>query len=344
MNENGPKGVGLLAGLLVALRVMWRTLRGGAAPAAETPAPPSAPPSGEDPRRRDIPADPRAETWVALLLFGAAACAIAFIVVYVVARFDTQLLGLAIGAAFALLAVAAILAGKRVVPQATEIEERDELLEAPAAEELVEIVESGGEGISRRGLLTCAGCVAGGAVVAAVATPVASFGPAAKALHASPWHRGLRLVEDVTGKPYTADEIEVGSFYSALPENSDPEALGAGVLLIRLPRRFIHLPSSRRGWAPHGLMAFSKICPHAGCAISLYRYPTYAPTSVAQPAFTCPCHYSTFLPGRGGEVVFGPAGRELPQLPLMVDADGYVRAAGNFDADVGPSWWGVRRS
>jgi ubiquinol-cytochrome c reductase iron-sulfur subunit len=337
--------LGLVAGLIVALRVVWRTLRGRPAGPVAGPTPTTAePPGAEDPREREIPADRRAETWVALLLFGAAACALAFVVFYVIEQFDTQLLGLALGCAFALLAAAAILAGKLVVPQETAVEERDELLDRAEAEELVELVEAGGDGISRRGLLTCAGCVAGGAIAAAVAAPVASLGPAAKSLHASPWRRGVRLVKDVTGEPYTAEEIEIGSFYTALPENGDPEALGAGVLLIRLPPRFIHLPRGRGGWAPHGLMAFSKICPHAGCAISLYRYPTYAPTSVAQPAFTCPCHYSTFLPGRGGEVVFGPAGRELPQLPLMVDADGGVRAAGDFDADVGPSWWGVRRS
>lgn len=344
MNRDGAKGLGLFAGLVVAVRVIWQALRSRPDPTAGVPTPSSKPPADDDPRRRDVPADSRAETWVAFLLFAAAACGIAFIVFYVIEQFDTQLLGLSIGCAFALLAAAAIIAGKMVVPQETAVEERDELLEAPEVEEFVQMVEAGAEGISRRGLLTCASCVAGGAIVAAVATPVASLGPAAKALHASPWHRGLRLVNDMTAQPYTAAEIQIGSFYTALPEKADPEALGAGVLLIRLPARYIHLPSSRHGWAPHGLMAFSKICPHAGCAISLYRYPTYAPTSVAQPAFTCPCHYSTFLPGRGGEVVFGPAGRELPQLPLMVDADGYVRAAGNFDADVGPSWWGVRRS
>ena len=62
------------------------------------------------------------------------------------------------------------------------------------------------------------------------------------------------------------------------------------------------------------------------------------------PAFTCPCHYSTFLPGEGGRLVFGPAGRALPQLPLMIDGDGHLRAAGPFHEDVGPSWWGIHRA
>jgi ubiquinol-cytochrome c reductase iron-sulfur subunit len=90
-------------------------------------------------------------------------------------------------------------------------------------------------------------------------------------------------------------------------------------------------------------MAYSKICPHAGCAINLYRYPLDEQTAPFPPAFTCPCHYSTFMPGDGGKLVFGPAGRALPQLPLMIDADGNLRCNGPFDSDIGPSWWGVRR-
>jgi ubiquinol-cytochrome c reductase iron-sulfur subunit len=41
-------------------------------------------------------------------------------------------------------------------------------------------------------------------------------------------------------------------------------------------------------------------------------------------------------------VIFGPAGRALPQLPLFVDGDGNLRAAGNFNRPPGPSWSGVR--
>jgi ubiquinol-cytochrome c reductase iron-sulfur subunit len=41
-------------------------------------------------------------------------------------------------------------------------------------------------------------------------------------------------------------------------------------------------------------------------------------------------------------VIFGPAGRPLPQLPLMVDADGDLLAAGNYSGAVGPGWSGVR--
>ena len=119
--------------------------------------------------------------------------------------------------------------------------------------------------------------------------------------------------------------------------------MGAPLLVVKLPPNYIRLPPQRRGWAPEGILAYSKICPHAACAISLYRYPTFGPTSGVQPAFTCPCHYSTFLPGESGRLVFGPAGRALSQLPVMIDDAGYLRAGGEFDEDVGPSWFDVRR-
>jgi ubiquinol-cytochrome c reductase iron-sulfur subunit len=112
-------------------------------------------------------------------------------------------------------------------------------------------------------------------------------------------------------------------------------------VVVRLPTAQLRLPDDRRGWAPKGIVAYSKICTHAGCAIALYRKPTFPPVE-PRPALVCPCHYSTFDPARAGKVLFGPAGRALPQLPLFVDPAGDLRAAGNFSGPVGPSWWGVR--
>jgi ubiquinol-cytochrome c reductase iron-sulfur subunit len=330
--------VGRVAGLLIALRAAWGAVRHREEVAAELA---SRPPE-VDPRERVVPANRRAETLVAIMLLVAAALAVAFVVFYIVLQTDTQLLGLAMGAALLILAAAAIVAGKLVVPQETSVEQRDELLQESQVEELVEIVEAGGEGISRRRLLIGAGGAAGVAMVGAAAAPLASLGPPAGSLHDSPWKRGVGLVND-QGVAYAAGDIQIGAFYTALPEGQDWESFGAGLLVVRLPASMIHLPASRDSWTPDGIMAFSKICPHAGCAISLYRYPTYAPTS-AEPAFTCPCHYSTFTPGDGGQVIFGPAGRALPQLPVMIDTDGNLRAAGRFDEDIGASWWSVRRT
>jgi ubiquinol-cytochrome c reductase iron-sulfur subunit len=344
MSPEDPKPVTRAARLLAGLVALRAAVRATRHPPAHPP-----PGAGEsdsesdfDPRERTVPSNRRAETLVAALLLVAAVFGFAFTVIYIVLSGNTQLLGIAMGGALLLLAAACIVAGKFVVPQETDVEERDALLVEHETEEVVEMIEEGGEGISRRALLTGAGGLAGAGLVTAAAAPLASLGPTLGPLHDTPWARGVRLVDD-EARPYLASEIQEGTFYTALPEDKDPEAFGAGLLVVRLPAEFIHLPAARRDWAPYGILAYSKICPHAGCAISLYRYPTYAPTSQV-PAFTCPCHYSTFLPGEGGRLVFGPAGRALPQLPLMVDSQGYLRAAAGFHEDIGPSWWGVHRS
>jgi ubiquinol-cytochrome c reductase iron-sulfur subunit len=324
-----------LAGRLIALRAFGRAV------AERPPAQPRVE-SDEDPTERTVPSDRRAEAAVAILLVLAALFGFGFTAVYVAAWHNTQLLGLAIGGALALLAAAFVVAGKLVVPQETEVEERGLLLKEDEVEEVADIVEQGGEGITRRKLLGGAAGLAGAGLLTATATPLASLGPDMDNFHKTPWRRGVRLVDD-KGTPYFAADITAGSFYTALPEHGDPEAIGSGLLVVKLEPEYLHLPAGRRSWAPQGIVAYSKICPHAGCAISLYRYPTYQATSNG-PAFTCPCHYSTFLPGEGGRVVFGPAGRSLPQLPLMIDAEGHLRAAHGFYEDVGPSWWSVRRS
>ena len=334
--------LGRILGGLVAARTLWRALLGRLPSAAGDAGSDGGPGDDADPRRRDLPANRSAENLVAVLLVLAALLAFGFVAIYVLLAHDTQLLGVAIGGALAMLAAAAIIAGKLVVPQETSVEARDQLLDDEQVDEVVEIVEAGGEGVSRRKLLAGAGGLAGAAMATAAATPLASLGPRLTHIHDTPWHAGVGLIDD-SGTPYAADDIQIGSFYTALPQGGNPENLSAGLLVVRLPATMIHLPASRRTWAPQGILAFSKICPHAACAISLYRYPTNESTS-SGPAFTCPCHYSTFSPGEGGKLLFGPAGRSLPQLPLVIDADGLLRAGGGFDQDTGPSWWGVRRT
>ena len=130
--------------------------------------------------------------------------------------------------------------------------------------------------------------------------------------------------------------------YTAFAESSDREALGSSLVLVRLSSSELALPSANARYDADGIVAFSRICTHAGCAVTLYRVPLF-PQASPRPALVCPCHYSTFDPATGGDVIYGPAGRKLPMLPLEIDRKGQLRAAGNFDGPVGPSWWGVRR-
>jgi quinol---cytochrome c reductase iron-sulfur subunit len=112
--------------------------------------------------------------------------------------------------------------------------------------------------------------------------------------------------------------------------------------VLRVPPSELHLKPSRRNWAPEGILAYSQICTHAGCAVSEFRYGLYGPTAPGGPALVCPCHYSTFDVTRGAAVTFGPAGRPLPQLPLTIDADRNLRAGGGLSDYPGPAWWGVK--
>jgi nitrite reductase/ring-hydroxylating ferredoxin subunit len=71
----------------------------------------------------------------------------------------------------------------------------------------------------------------------------------------------------------------------------------------------IRLPES----AGSGLFAVCLVCPHEGC---IFGYESdYEDVSntigvpVNHPVFLCQCHYSTFDPLKGGEVIFGPSPR-----------------------------------
>ena len=288
------------------------------------------------------PPNPRAELLV-LACFGAATiCSVAFVAVYALDRLpkQTQLLGLSLGLALAFLAVAAVLIGKQLVDE--EVAEPYSPEENPVEQqEIAQIADESGARFTRKRLLVLAGGGAVSALGVAAITPAVSLGPVfdTDRLYETPWRRGVRLVDEA-GNPVLAEAIEHDTFYTAYPQHADREQVGAPIVLVRLEPVRLALPAERRGWAPHGIVAYSKICTHAGCAINLYRTPKFQPTQ-PRPALVCPCHYSTFDPATGGTVLFGPAGRPLPQLPLSVDADGVLRAGGGFSGPVGPAWWGV---
>jgi ubiquinol-cytochrome c reductase iron-sulfur subunit len=283
---------------------------------------------------------PRAEGVVILLLFLAAFAAAAFVVFYGVG-FSTQALGGTLAGALALIAAALIVASKTLVVT----EELPEAYPEPhpeEQEEVAEVVHQSGSRITRKRLLGAAAGTAAGTLGVALVAPVVSMGPLfdTDPLRVTPWHRGRRLVDE-NGIPLRADDITTEAFYTAYPEGASRDELGSPVVVVRLDPKALRLPPGREGWAPEGILAFSKICTHAGCAIALYRKPMFAPNDPT-PALVCPCHYSTFDPATGAQVTFGPAGRPLPQLPLTIDGARDLRAGGNYSGNVGPAWSGVR--
>jgi len=288
--------------------------------------------------------DRAAENVVVALLVLAALFAGGFVVTYACfspSEMPNWLLGACLAGALAAVALALAVFAKRLI--VTEELEEDYPEEHPAEQQAVaELVREGGSRLTRRRLLLGAAGAAGGAVGVAGLTPALSLGPLwyTPPLDASPWRRGTRLLDE-DRHPLPADAIEPETMYTAFPEGAGEEEIASPVVVVRLDPSALEPLPGREGWTPQGILAYSKICTHAGCAVALYRKPRF-PVLEPKPALVCPCHYSTFDPANGGAVIFGPAGRPLPQLPLMIDPAGTLRAAGDFSGRVGPSWWGVR--
>jgi ubiquinol-cytochrome c reductase iron-sulfur subunit len=288
----------------------------------------------------DETSDPQAELYVALLLIAAAVAFVGFVVFYVVSE-DTQLLGLSIGLGLVLAGIAAALAGKRVVIQEKTTDEYKDYGDREERREVENHLVEGKVGVTRRKLLFSSLAAVGAALGAAAVVPIASLGPrVGEKVYETPWSAGKKVVDE-GGAPITLDTLSPGEFITAFPADESKEDIGSALVLVRLETDELELPADRAGSAPGGYVAYSKICTHAGCAVSLFRYPTFDETQPG-PALVCPCHYSTFNPADGGKVLFGPAGRPLPQLPLRAGADGSLEAAGGFYEPIGPSYGGIR--
>jgi ubiquinol-cytochrome c reductase iron-sulfur subunit len=152
------------------------------------------------------------------------------------------------------------------------------------------------------------------------------------------WKAGTRLVTDPGDRPIKPEDLEVGAVAQVLPElppGEDHHKLSDiakdAVLLIRLRPEEFNLDAERLSWTHEGIIAFSKICSHMGCAVALYEQQTKH--------LLCPCHQSTFDVTRAAKVLFGPAARPLPQLALALDSEGYLIAKEPFNEPVGPSFW-----
>jgi len=325
----------LLAGIwkLALLLAVWRGSRN--APPPQHHEHPSAAPAA-----RTIVATARAEFVVAGLLLATMLLALGFTALLI---FDpnTQLLALTLGGALAAFGLALAIAGARLVPQVTAVESRPLYdRDVSASDEVAQRLRDGVEGVTRRRMLAVTGAAAIAGLAAVIAAPLIALGPGlTDALEHTPWRRGRRLV-DADGAPVSASALEFGGFLTAFPEGANPELVTSPLILVRVEPAQLRLPRSRAEWAPQGIIAYSKICTHAGCAVSLFRSPLSPTTESGGPALVCPCHYSTFDVLDGGSVEFGPAGRPLPQLPIEIDRAGNLRAAGRMSGPVGPSWWG----
>jgi ubiquinol-cytochrome c reductase iron-sulfur subunit len=291
-------------------------------------------------------------TWFLLSMLGS----VAAIVVYVAlpiepgnmasVRTNNLFLGLAIALALLAVGIGGMHWARQLMSSHEVVEERhlsrgSEKSRARAGE----IFELGDQesGFSRRTLIrnTLIGAVAIMPLPAIVL--FRDLAPAADAVESiahTMWTEGERLALDPTGTPIKAADVTIGSAFHVIPESLKDlghsegyldEKARAAVLLVRLPVDRLKEAPGREGWSYDGIVAYSKICTHVGCPVALYEQQTHH--------LLCPCHQSTFDVTEHAKVVFGPAKRPLPQLPITVDDEGYLIAQRDFTEPIGPSFW-----
>ena len=144
--------------------------------------------------------------------------------------------------------------------------------------------------------------VAGGALGLALLAPAVSLGPASTRTR-SPARRGVAAAGWSTRTAGRSPPPTSTSGRSTPPSRRTPtpSSWARRWCVVRLDPATLQLPPDAGLGAASGILAFSKICTHAGCAIALYRAPLFQPVEPT-PALVCPCHYSTFDPATGGTV------------------------------------------
>ncbi len=272
------------------------------------------------------------------------------------------LFGLFLGLSLLGIGLGAVHWAKTLMPDEETIEERHPIRSSEDARQgVVDVLNDGANKsqIRRRPLIK----MAGGAALGLFAIPplvqvVGGLGPVGRTgeLRETFWQPGMRLMRDPEDTPIRASDLSLGTVMHVLPQYINdrlediPEQYApregpyhndqhlpvldrkakAAVLLMRLKEEDFKIAKVRE-WGYQGIVAYNKICTHAGCPVGLYEQQTHH--------LLCPCHQSTFDVTLDCEVIFGPAKRPLPQLKITVDDEGYLIADQGFTVPVGPSHW-----
>jgi ubiquinol-cytochrome c reductase iron-sulfur subunit len=242
-----------------------------------------------------------------------------------------QLEGALLAVAAGGIAVGLITWSHGLMPNEPEAEEREDTGSTSSEREAFDEDLDFGQVLSRRRLLRRFLMGALLAVGAAFLFPLRSLGPRPtdRELDDTPWRLGTRLVTE-DGAPVHAADVPADGLVTVFPEGALNSENGQAVLM-RVDPTLIRPRPGRQGWTPQGLIAYSKVCTHAGCPVGLYEASSHQ--------LLCPCHQSTFDVLDGAKPVFGPAALRLPQLPLAVDPTGRLYATGGFSEAPGPANW-----
>lgn len=328
----GSKGAWMLAGVLVA----WRAITKGF-----SKAPPPAQPAREteeaDNREKDrtiqVVTSAR-ESWgtllVTIFLLVGVAGGVGFLYIYWTGG-GNMLLGGNLALCLAGFGSALVFWSHYLMRHEEATDPREELVPPePEREHAEKAFVSGAEDIKRRALLKWLIAAAAGVFGAMFISLLRSFGKTPNdELFAIVWKKGQRLMT-LDGNPVNLSTLPTGSSITVFPEGSVGDER-AQTVLIHVNEELLRLPGDREQWAPHGYVAYSRVCTHAGCPVGLFES--------KQNLLLCPCHQSTFDVLRAAQPTGGPAARPLPQLPLYADSDGTLRAGGRFSATPGPGFW-----
>ncbi|HEY9522859.1 MAG TPA: Rieske 2Fe-2S domain-containing protein [Thermopolyspora sp.] len=288
----------------------------------------------------------RAERVVALLFLLAFIAGIGFIASYVAFQVgdidSTATSNLALGGsmavAFLSLASGIVVWVRQIMPKYNLVQERHPMASAgDVREEVGRVFVQGANesGFVKRKLLRRTLLLAAAPLGLAPLVLLKDLGPTPETrLRHTVWKKGMRLVVEGTGQPIrAADFNSPGGILSIVPEGfeHDLNALATSTLILIRFRPEELKSGTNLNWTHDGIVAYSKICTHVGCPAALYEQTTHH--------ILCPCHQSTFDAADGARVIFGPAARPLPQLPIAVDGEGYLIAQSDFNVPVGPSFW-----
>lgn len=310
----------------------------------------------------DSPADRQAERHVAMWFAFATIAALAFIVIFIfwpaqyqsytsdtqwVYALYTPLIGLTLGCTILFFGVGVVSLVRRVFPHEVSIQQRHIGMSAEVDRQTLaaQVLDTGDKaGIKRRRVLIGSLALAGGGLGTAAIVPIIggffsnpwADGPDSP-LWVTPWAPAadgtkVRLVQ-IDGTPVRPSDMEAGAMATVFPGvPGGAKASDAAVMLFRLRSdQEVRIRNGQQGFQYGDYYAYSKVCTHVGCPVSLYEQQTGR--------VLCPCHQSQFDIFDGAVPVFGPASRPLPQLPLELDDQGYFVAASDFIEAVGPGFW-----
>jgi ubiquinol-cytochrome c reductase iron-sulfur subunit len=249
----------------------------------------------------------------------------------------TPLLAVFMALALAGLGAGQVLWAKTLMTDEETVQERHDMASDTETREAAgQLILDGFQetGLPRRKLLRNTLLLGAAALPIMVVPLLLDLGPYAhkeRLLRTTAWKKGVRLVRR-NGTPIRLGDLAIGSLETVYPDVPGGTFLpDTPTMLIRMDAKQLIPRTGREDWSVEGHIAYSVICTHLGCPVKLYEQQTHH--------LFCPCHQSTFDAANGAKVLFGPAARSLPQLPIHVDDEGYFVATSGYTEPVGPSFW-----